>query len=355
MAKLFSHHDPYRIHASLGVLALLHIIYRGYMWCTTGSSFPSSESRWRAVACAAIHALLHATSFIPPLPEKRFMSKPMIWPEFRVHNAIFGIRHAVATAVYASFLREARSPLLETLFVSSVVYGTSSLATWASRALGDPQKRTTNSMAYPAGIREEQSAKTKTWYANAQFGATFFAASLSPTCAFWPLVAIEIAPFMMTLVRKNMATTTAYHAVYSAALALPYLVYSRLLWAQAGRGVSELEQLEPQLLRPYLLIGGVTPTIVPTLRRRFRLSKVLALSPFVLVCFFCRTKLDALLIGTISHRICANILFALVIFGLVGMPFNELRWMFLPTNSKTPSLAEDAAAGPKRRHVSVTG
>lgn len=32
------------------------------------------------------------------LSRKRFSAKPVIWPEFRVHNAIFAMRHVFATA-----------------------------------------------------------------------------------------------------------------------------------------------------------------------------------------------------------------------------------------------------------------
>lgn len=49
--------------------------------------------------CLAIHVSLHASSFRFHLPAKRNPLKPMIWPEFRMHNAIFATRNLLGAAL----------------------------------------------------------------------------------------------------------------------------------------------------------------------------------------------------------------------------------------------------------------
>jgi hypothetical protein len=43
MARLFSHHDPHRIHATAGLLVLCHFAYRLYRLAATGTAFPADE------------------------------------------------------------------------------------------------------------------------------------------------------------------------------------------------------------------------------------------------------------------------------------------------------------------------
>lgn len=191
-----------------------------------GSSFPNIFSPYFDIATVSVHALLHLSSFIPHVPEKRIMSKPMIWPEFRLHSALFSSRHIITTIVNLSqridtfrFENQILFRLLFSIFILNII---SCLATIITDKFGSKELRTTNSMAYPDNVSEKQVKKTKKFYAVMQFGASFVSITESPTLTFWPLFAIEMAPLMMTLVRKGLISSLTYHRVYSFSLWINY-------------------------------------------------------------------------------------------------------------------------------------
>ena len=60
----------------------------------------------------AVHGVLHASSFIPPVPRNRVKHSPMIWTEFRIHSAIFALRHVVGTMLFLAMRELASLPWL---------------------------------------------------------------------------------------------------------------------------------------------------------------------------------------------------------------------------------------------------
>lgn len=102
--------------------------------------------------------------------------------------------------------------------------------------------------------------------AHCQFGATAYACFAPPGLCFICVLAIEIASFLMTLVRKNKITSGAYHVAYGAALAIvwPLSVYA-LLFAPSADGSLE---------RALFTAGGCV-ACASNLRLRARLSKYL--------------------------------------------------------------------------------
>lgn len=217
MAKLITNHDPGHVHKILGVLVLFHYIYRLGLLFGTGNAFPQSEPPAAQALCVGIHALLSWSSLLLPLPAKRNFSSPMIWPEFRLHSIIFATRHAACACVTllglwpAYWLYDAAAKL--------VAIGMTVLAArWATDRHGCRERRTTNAMPYPPGVDERMQAGIKDSYARAQFGATVMAVFPDPTLNFMPLLAIQIAPLLMTLVRKGKASASVYHCVYTLSL-----------------------------------------------------------------------------------------------------------------------------------------
>ena len=77
-------------------------------------------------------------------------------------------------------------------------------------------------MPYPKEIDQDMQKGIKRLYAEAQFGATIIAVSENPTLSFLPLVGIQAAPFLMTLVRKGKITAIWYHRVYALTLWFPF-------------------------------------------------------------------------------------------------------------------------------------
>lgn len=242
MAHLITNHDPYHVHKSLGLLVLLHYAYRYYLVFAHGTAFPSeggSSSPLLILDVIAIllHGALSWSSLLLPLPERRNFIRPMIWPEFRYHSILFATRHVSCTVLGLCGMWPssdsgdgttlARSCLVRGL----IIIGTSHAASTITSRHGDRDRRTTNSMPYPAYVMPGQQSAIKAAYATAQFGATVTCLLYDdPTLCFTPLLGIQMAPLLMTLVRKNKIGCGTYHACYSSCLFLGYAaVYVRML------------------------------------------------------------------------------------------------------------------------------
>ncbi|KAJ1473981.1 hypothetical protein T484DRAFT_1834098 [Baffinella frigidus] len=210
----------------LGGLALLHFMYRWALLLATGNAFSPGEPLGLSVASVALHMALPAVSLLLPLPAKRNFAAPMIWPEFRLHSLLFSSRHALACIAALAFGTTV-APASSTSFMAALSsvgcgmalnHATLLLATGATFLVGDLEWRTTNAMPYPAGVTATEVAHTRRMYRGSQFFAGGLVHAGDATLSFLPLLAIQIAPFMMTLVRKGRASPAASHCVYAWAL-----------------------------------------------------------------------------------------------------------------------------------------
>jgi len=85
-------------------------------------------------------------------------------------------------------------------------------------------------MPYPSSVTEEQQFQIKAAYTRAQFSATKACQLPDATMNFGPLLAIQVAPLLMTLVRKGKITSFTYHRVYAASLFAGYImVFVRMI------------------------------------------------------------------------------------------------------------------------------
>ena len=240
MAHLFTNHDKYHIHKTLGLLAFCNFILRFYYAIAYGTSFPSFESKVFSGSCVLIHALLPIASLTIPLPEKRNFSGPMIWKEFQLHSILFSCRHVLLTLITLLELWPTQSRafskgiaiMLESVIKYLMIIGFIKVAAVITEKYGDKEVRTTNAMPYPGYLTEYEKTRIKCEYAKKQFGATIFAVfsgDLASSLNFAPLYAIQSAPFMMTLIRKGKCETVHYHRVYSAMLLYPKYLYHIIL------------------------------------------------------------------------------------------------------------------------------
>ena len=240
MAHLFTNHDKYHIHKTLGLLAFCNFILRFYYAIVYGTSFPSFESKVFSGSCVLIHALLPIASLTIPLPEKRNFSGPMIWKEFQLHSILFSCRHVLLTLITLLELWPTQSRafskgiaiMLESVIKYLMIIGFIKVAAVITEKYGDKEVRTTNAMPYPGYLTEYEKTRIKCEYAKKQFGATIFAVfsgELASSLNFAPLYAIQSAPFMMTLIRKGKCETVHYHRVYSATLLYPLYLYHVIL------------------------------------------------------------------------------------------------------------------------------
>ncbi|KAL3826873.1 hypothetical protein ACHAXA_000841 [Cyclostephanos tholiformis] len=255
MAHLITDHDPYHVHKTLGLLVLLHYLYRYYLVFAYGTAFPewstlsspssssSSSSRTRllgsppppSILLDALAMLLHGalswSSLLLPLPRRRNFDRPMIWPEFRYHSILFASRHVVCAIVSLLGLWPDAGTYLDCIARLGIISGTSIVARAITHRHGDRERRTTNSMPYPTRyVNADQIGSIRALYATAQFGATITCLSSDPSVNLSPLLGIQMAPLLMTLVRKNRIGCGSYHACYAASLFLGYVVvYVRML------------------------------------------------------------------------------------------------------------------------------
>lgn len=236
MAHIFTRHDSLHIHAILGALALIHFVIRWVLILCTGRAFPSEESKLLSVASVLIHSLLPLVSLGLPVPRNRNFSKPMIWPEFRAHSLLFASRHVISCCI--ALLYPGMSDAVFLVIGMTLHQITMTAASWVTICIGDPESRTTNTMPYPKTIEEEQVNLTRLMYRDAQFFASAMMLCRNPTICFMPLLAIQIAPFLMTLVRKNLTGPAFYHGTYAWALWLNILGVMSLLW-RSTHGIDE--------------------------------------------------------------------------------------------------------------------
>jgi hypothetical protein len=242
MAYLFTNHDKYHIHKTLGFLAVINFILRFYYAIIYGTSFPSFENKFFSCSSVLIHALLPIASLSIHLPEKRNFTSPMIWREFRLHSILFSCRHSILTIItllelWPTQLYYFKNKYIYALITESFIkyifiISCIKIANIITTKYGDIEKRTTNAMPYPENLNDYEIKKIKLEYAKKQFGATImavFSGDLSPTLNFAPLYAIQSAAFMMTLVRKGKCNSSHYHIIYAFTLIYPLYLYHVIL------------------------------------------------------------------------------------------------------------------------------
>lgn len=230
MAKLITDHDPFHVHKILGVLVLCHLVYRfflliarGYMFCRVNNENCTDKKISFDVACIILHGLLSWSSLLLPLPAKRNFNSPMVWKEFRLHSIAFASRSVLASVITILEVWPSHWAL-NFLSKLALIMTTCCAADYATAKYGCSEQRTTNSMPYPKCITPVIERGIKFNYAIAQFNATLFCVIESPDLAWTPLVAIQGAPLLMTLVRKGKVTALFYHRGYITQLMMPVLL-----------------------------------------------------------------------------------------------------------------------------------
>jgi hypothetical protein len=232
MAKLFTNHDPFHIHKTMGLLALLNFAYRlmlivnpwrgGSAFCHANNETCTTQHIYVDVACVLLHGALSWSSLLLPVPRKRNFNSPMIWTEFRWHSILFATRSILGTIV--SILGWWPEHLVANYGAKvALVMGTCFAADYVTAKYGCTTQRTTNAMAYPEYVSTHHQQRIKLNYSMAQMSATLSCVTEDPTLSFLPLYAIQGAAFLMTLRRKNWISTRTVHFNYQVQLCAAYL------------------------------------------------------------------------------------------------------------------------------------
>jgi hypothetical protein len=206
MGRLVTREDPAHVHKALGACALAHFAYRFGSLAVRGTM--GLDGTPVDVALVACHATLSLSSLVFRLPARRHERMPMIYPEFRAHSVLFALR-SVACCVLAM--------LGVGVWARAAVCVATMLAADAATAR-HAEGTTMRAMPFDAGVTAERRAVVTLYHSLSQANATALMV-LDADAAFAPLLAIQLAAFLMTLVRKGFISTTTWHGAYTATLA----------------------------------------------------------------------------------------------------------------------------------------
>ena len=133
--------------------------------------------------------------------------------------------------------------------------GTVQAASSITARYGSREQRLTNSLPYPKSVGDEQQRSIKYDYAVSQFCATAIALLPDPTLNWAPILGLQAAPFMMTLVRKNKISSFTYHRVYAWSLWMGQIVWC-VRWWQTDRAAAMQAQYVASVLAGSVLFAA---------------------------------------------------------------------------------------------------
>lgn len=213
--KLSTKEDEYHIHKSLGTFCLVNFIYRFYLLLSSGSMQLNTPFSLYSIL---LHGILSISSLQFHISNIRNISKPMIYPEFRMHSILFGLRSVIVTIMY--FFE------WNYKYIIVVCYSVLFLSEYITKKYETNRNRNTTmrNMPFDPTISEENKSQIIKIHSLMQIGATIFMLG-NINSAFSPLFAIQTAAFLMTLVRKSIITTNTWHLGYMIGLFLNFLLF----------------------------------------------------------------------------------------------------------------------------------
>jgi len=235
--RLIGHEDPFHLHKILGVTSLGHFGYR-IVQCVQRQDhtlgFVSGDP-WLLV-WIAVHAALSGTSLIFAIPANRIRKLPMIWPEFRLHSILFAYRSLAAMLCFwadAYYATRMFSYARGVLVLATLIGADAVTAHYRRQEKLKPGETTMRSMPFPEGTPATVIRSVNFYYSVSQVLATmnilFTTNANRPFAVLFP---IQLAAFLMTLVRKSVLSAGEWHIAYGAALGVNY-VYAGLVAGEA--------------------------------------------------------------------------------------------------------------------------
>jgi hypothetical protein len=237
--KLLTPEDPHHFHKTCGIFVLLNYTWRFYQmyFGEMSAGFGSRGglgTSYSAILCLVPHALLSLSSLIfHSVPKERVVGLPMIWQEFRMHSIIFAMRSLVAIMASWMSIHFEHDPLVRKLALivsGAAVLVANFFADEATRRLrpSEREESTTATMPYWPGCSVKTQKRFKYFYAYSQFLATMACIAVTnPAYPFAVMLPIQLAAFLMTMVRKGFLSSKGYHVIYTTSLVMPFIVVAR--------------------------------------------------------------------------------------------------------------------------------
>ena len=232
ISKLITHEDKFHIHKTMGIVSLLNYFYLLFDCFYSGAT---AEMTLRSVDGGFIgltwaHSILSLSALQFLIPRTRTGILPMIWQEFRAHSIVFAVRSFLIINVlyFCTDQNGSGSGSASTFALVTrlaIVLLAMKLADVSTEYLRENKKETTTAtMPYWSDCPAAFQSAIKYFYTHSQFMATIVC--LFGTIPYVLAVAfpIQIASFLMTLVRKNIISSLWYHILYGGSLLIVYLI-----------------------------------------------------------------------------------------------------------------------------------
>jgi len=222
--KLITYEDGLHIHKVLGIACFLNYIYRFALWFLYGPANVYNVNKTsESLFWIACHSLLSISSLIFHLPKKRVRGSPVIWPEFRMHSIIFAIRSLLVMLVHVLSNDKQSSYAIR----SAILLGTIICADITTNYFKSEEK-TMRGMPSPEKTSIVFMNRLNMYYSICQVLATIkmiYSAELPYQIVepFFILFPIQLAAFLMTLVKKGIMTTEGWHFYYALFLGINYI------------------------------------------------------------------------------------------------------------------------------------
>ena len=205
--KLVTHEDIFHIHKILGVFVLSHYAYRFYNVIFNNTTLLDKDENTPLYILA--HLLLSGSSLIFKLPKNRVEGKPIIFPEFRAHSILFAYRSLLSTLCFYYKL-----DIIYNQFILFLTLMGADLITNHYKS----ETKTMRNMPYDTFLKDEKDKKQiSRIYGGMQVSATIMTMG-NIHSAFTPAFAIQLAAFLMTLVKKNILSAREWHIIYMLSL-----------------------------------------------------------------------------------------------------------------------------------------
>ena len=211
--KLVTREDPNFIHKFFGISCLVNFIYQFTHLVIYGSM--NLMNNKHTPLLLFIHSGLSLSSLIFHVPLNRHKGAPMIYKEFRLHSIIFALRSVLCAIAFYYNLS-----IVVNMFIINLTMITADIITY----LFEADTKTMRGMPFGKDLKENEKKEVTTMHSTQQFGATAFMLT-NIDGAFSPLLAIQIAAFFMTLVRKSIISELDWHRLYAISLWLNIFVY----------------------------------------------------------------------------------------------------------------------------------
>jgi len=214
--KLVTKEDPNYIHKVLGCICMTNFLYQYYHVFFYGTT---NLDNILGMYLITLHGILSISSLIFHIPSIRNRSSPMIYPEFRIHSIIFALR-----AVFCCYLTYFKFHFIYkiatcyiTMICADITTSKYNNMSNQENTLGKKTNTTMRNMPFDKSVPIELQNRITRFDSGMQVAATIYMLGNIET-EFFTLCPIQLSAFLMTLVRKNIISTTLWHRIYTSLL-----------------------------------------------------------------------------------------------------------------------------------------